>query len=94
MSVKNLKNEADKILSGLTTREKYQMFEIVLAQMGKRQSDQKTAELKAMYDAIIHSRDTDKTTLRSLERGHQNSMSDSIKRGDLTGNARKNKKQA
>lgn len=70
------------------------MFEIVLAQMGKRQNPQKSAELKAMYDAIVHSADTDKTTLRSLERGHQNSMSDSIKRGDLTGNARKNKKKA
>lgn len=94
MSVKNLKNEANQILGGLTTREKYQMFEIVLAQMGKRHNEQKEAELRAMYNAIVHSSDTDKTTLRSLERGYQNSMSDSVKGGDLTSNARKNKKKA
>ena len=94
MSVRNLSNEAKQVLSSLTVRERYKMFEIVLAQLQKRQSDAKQAELRAMYDAIVHDQDTDKTTLRSLERGHQNSISDDIRGGDLTGNARKNRKKS
>ena len=94
MSVRNFTNEAQGLIRSLTVREKYKMFEIVLAQLQKRQSDVKQQELRAVYDALVHDGDTDKTTLRSLEKGYQNSMSDDIRGGDLTGNARKNRKKA
>jgi len=94
MSVKNLANEAERMLANLSLRDKYNLFEIVLQQLGKRQSPEKQAELNAVYRAIVQDRDTDKTTLRQKERGYQNSISDDIRGGDLTGNARKNRKKA
>ena len=94
MSVKNLKNEAKKILSGLTTREKYSMFEIVLEQLGKRQSQQKQLELKAVYDAIVHDRDTDKQTLFKMEKGHTSLLSDDVRGGTLIANNNPKKKKS
>jgi hypothetical protein len=70
MSVRNFTNEAQSLIRSLTVREKYKMFEIVLAQLQKRQSDVKQQELRAVYDALVHDGDTDKTTLRSLEKGY------------------------
>lgn len=94
MSVKNLRREAESMLNGLSVRDRYNMFSIVLSQMGKRQSTEKQAELTAVYEALVRDPDLDKTTLRSLERGHQNSMSDDIRGGDLSSNAKKNRKKS
>lgn len=94
MSVKNLRREAESMLNGLSVRERYKMFTIVLGQMQKRQSAERSAELNAVYDALVRDANLDKTTLRSLERGHQNSMSDGIRGGDLSSNAKKNRKKS
>jgi hypothetical protein len=94
MAVKNLRREAESMLGGLSVRERYNMFTIVLGQMGKRQSAEREAELVAVYDALVRDPALDKTTLRSLERGHQNSMSNDIRGGDLSSNAKKNRKKS
>jgi len=94
MSVRNLNNQAVEILKNLSVREKYSMFSIVLEQLGKKQNPQKQAELNAMYSAIVKDKNTDKATLNSLEKGYQNNISNDIRGGDLTGNARKNKKKS
>jgi len=94
MAVRNLKNEATRILSTLSTREKYNMFEIVLEQMGKRQSPEKQSELKAMYDAIVHARDTDVQTLFKMEKGHSSLLSDDVRGGTLKANNNPKKKKS
>lgn len=92
MSVINLVNEAISATRSLSLTEKYQMYEICLGQLKKAISDRKLAEVKAMMKVLEHDASLDINTLRSLSRP-QGEMAQSVKRGDMTGNAKKNKKK-
>jgi hypothetical protein len=92
MAVVNLVNEAIELTKGLSASDKYKLYEICLGQLRKAMSNQKLAEVKTVMKVLEHDRSLNPSTLVLLQKGHTE-MSDSVTRGDMTGNAKKNKKK-
>mgnify|MGYP001604714697 FL=1 len=92
MAVINLVNEAIDATRGLNSTQKYQLYEICLGQLRKAISDRKLSEVKAMMKVLEHDKALNPSTLLRMQQGHSQ-MSDSVTRGDMTSNAKKNKKK-
>ena len=90
---RNYDREAKEMLAGLGSNQKYEMYEIVLEQLQRRSSDDRTRELKAVQFAIERDRSLDQTRLNKMRVGDTGMAAD-ITGGSLVSNQKKNKRKA
>jgi len=92
-ATRNYDKEAREMVAGLSSNQKYELYEIVLQQLGRRTSDDRERELKAVQFAIERDRSLDQTRLKKLRVGDTGMAAD-ITGGSLVGNQKKNKRKA
>ena len=66
---RNYDREAKEMVAGLGSNQKYELYEIVLEQLQRRSSDDRTRELKAVQFAIERDRSLDATRLTKMKTG-------------------------
>jgi|TARA_B110000240_G_scaffold105569_1_gene119075 hypothetical protein len=71
---RNYKLEAENMVRPLGFSELYKLYEIVVAQMKRSQSDTRDKELTAVKKAIEGTRAIDKERLKRLYEGYRSSM--------------------
>jgi len=92
-ATRNYDKEAKELVQGLSSNQKYELFEIVLQQLGRRNSDDRDRELQAVRHVIEMDRSLDRTRLNKLKTGDTGMAAD-ITGGSLVSNQKKNKKKA
>lgn len=92
-ATRNYDKEAKELVQGLNTNQKYELFEIVLQQLGRRNNDDRDRELQAVKHIIEMDRRLDRTRLNKLKTGDTGMAAD-ITGGSLTSNQKKNKRKA
>ena len=90
---RNYDREAKEMVAGLGSNQKYELYEIVLEQLQRRSSDDRTRELKAVQFAIERDRSLDATRLAKMKTGDTGMAAD-ITGGSLVSNQKKNKRKA
>ena len=90
---RNYDREAKEMVAGLGSNQKYELYEIVLQQLQRRSSDDRTRELKAVQAALERDRSLDHTRLKKLRVGDTGMAAD-ITGGSLVSNQKKNKKKS
>ena len=89
---RNYDREAKEMIAGLGSNQKYELYEIVLQQLQRRSSDDRTRELKAVQAALERDRSLDQTRLNKMRVGDTGMAAD-ITGGSLVSNQKKNKKK-
>jgi copper oxidase (laccase) domain-containing protein len=89
---RNYDREAKEMIAGLGSNQKYELYEIVLEQLQRRSSDDRTRELKAVQAALERDRSLDQTRLNKMRVGDTGMAAD-ITGGSLVSNQKKNKKK-
>jgi len=92
-AVRNFDKEAKELVKGLSSNQKYEMYEIVLQQLGRRNSDERDQELQAVKHVIEMDRSLDRTRLNKMKTGDTGMAAD-ITGGSLVSNQKKNKRKA
>ena len=92
-ATRNYDKEAKELVQGLSSNQKYELYEIVLQQLQRRSSDDRTRELKAVQFAIERDRSLDATRLNKMRVGDTGMAAD-ITGGSLVSNQKKNKRKA
>ena len=90
---RNYDREAKEMVAGLGSNQKYELYEIVLQQLQRRSSDDRTRELKAVQFAIERDRSLDQTRLNKMRVGDTGMAAD-ITSGSLVSNQKKNKRKS
>lgn len=93
VTTRNYDKEAKQLIKELNKNQKYELFEIVLQQLQRRSSDDRTRELEAVKHAIEMDRSLDKTRLKKMITG-DTGMSADITNGSLTSNKKINRKKS
>jgi len=91
---RNYDREARELVKNLSENEKYKLYEIVLQQQQKAQSDSRESELTAVRKVIETDRYLDKNRLRSMSRGYKSSMAQEAGLGDLIANNNPKRKKS
>lgn len=92
-AVRNYDKEAKELVQGLNANQKYDLYEIVLQQLGRRNSDDRDRELQAVKHVIEMDRSLDRTRLKKMQTGDTGMAAD-ITGGSLVSNQKKNKRKA
>ena len=92
-AVRNYDKEAKELVQGLNANQKYDLYEIVLQQLGRRNSDDRDRELQAVKHVIEMDRGLDRTRLNKMQTGDTGMAAD-ITGGSLVSNQKKNKRKA
>jgi hypothetical protein len=92
-AVRNYDKEAKELVQGLNANQKYDLYEIVLQQLGRRNSDDRDRELQAVKHVIEMDRSLDRTRLNKMKTGDTGMAAD-ITGGSLVSNQKKNKRKA
>ena len=92
-AVRNYDKEAKELVQGLNANQKYDLYEIVLQQLGRRNSDDRDRELQAVKHVIEMDRGLDRTRLKKMQTGDTGMAAD-ITGGSLVSNQKKNKRKA
>ena len=92
-ATRNYDKEAKELIQGLNANQKYDLYEIVLQQLQRRSSDDRTRELQAVKHVIEMDRSLDRTRLKKMQTG-DTGMAAGITNGSLTSNQKKNKRKA
>jgi len=90
---RNYDREAKELVKGLNANQKYDLFEIVLQQLNRRNSDDRDRELHAVKHVIEMDRGLDRTRLKKMQTGDTGMAAD-ITGGSLVSNQKKNKRKA
>ena len=92
-AIRNYDKEAKELVQGLNANQKYDLYEIVLQQLGRRNSDDRDRELQAVKHVIEMDRGLDRTRLKKMQTGDTGMAAD-ITGGSLVSNQKKNKRKA
>ena len=92
-ATRNYDKEAKELVQGLNANQKYDLYEIVLQQLGRRNSDDRDRELQAVKHVIEMDRSLDRTRLKKMQTGDTGMAAD-ITGGSLVSNQKKNKRKA
>ena len=92
-ATRNYDKEAKELVKGLSSNQKYELFEIVLQQLQRRSSDDRERELQAVKYVIESDRSLDRTRLKKMQTGDTGMAAD-ITGGSLVSNQKKNKRKA
>jgi len=93
VKTRNYDREAKEMIAGLASNQKYELYGIVLEQLQRRSSDDRTRELQAVKFAIERDTRLDRTRLKKMETGDTGMAAD-ITGGSLVSNQKKNKRKA
>lgn len=88
---RNYDKEAQELIAPLRPLELYRLYEIVRAQLGQSQPDERRKELNAVQKAIEGVKGLDKYRLRSVKHGHRSEMASGARATD--GNTRHDRKK-
>lgn len=88
---RNYAKEAGDLVAGLSNSQCYAMYEAVLREQQRNQSDVRRKELAAVQAAIEVRKDLDQDRIAARKRGYKSSMAADARAKD--GNARPNKKK-
>lgn len=83
--IRNYDREAKEMIKPLGSNQKYELYEIVLTQLQRRNSDDRMMELQAVQVAIERDKSLDKTRLHKMRIG-DTGMAAEITGGSLTAN--------
>jgi copper oxidase (laccase) domain-containing protein len=89
---RNYDREAKEMVAGLGSNQKYELYEIVLEQLQRRSSDDRTRELRAVQSVLEQDRGLDHTRLKKMRVGDTGMAAD-ITGGSLVSNQKKNKRK-
>lgn len=88
---RNYKQEARNLISGLSNTQLYDLYEVVMNEMQKYQSEVRQKELEAVMEAIEGCKHLDFDRLAARKRGYRSEMAQHARAKD--GNSRPNKKK-
>jgi len=91
---RNYDKEAREMLRGLSDNDLYKLYDIVLKQKQKSNSEERDKELFAVQKAIEKTQNIDKYRLLHLSRGYKSSMAQDAGLGDLIANNNPKKKKS
>jgi hypothetical protein len=91
---RNYDREARDLVKGLSEGEKYKLYEIVLNQQQKAQSESREHELVAVRRVLESDRYLDKNRLKTMSRGYKSSMAQEAGLGDLIANNNPKRKKS
>ncbi len=91
---RNYDREAFNMTKDLSVEELYKLYEIVVQQQNKRNSQERDNELFAVRKAIETRKGIDYTRLKKTTHGYSSSMANDLNLGDIKANQKKNKKKS
>ena len=83
--------EAERLISGLSKNQVYELYEIVIQKQKSRQSDTRRKELEAIERVIERKHNLDQGRLRRAKYGYRSQMANDARAVD--GNTRPNKRR-
>ena len=91
---RNYDKEAREMIRGLSDNDLYKLYDIVMKQKQRSNSDERDRELLAVQKAIETTRNIDKYRLLHLSRGYKSSMAHDAGLGDLIANNNPKRKKS
>jgi hypothetical protein len=91
---RNYNREAQELVKKLSDDQKYEMYDIIIKQQQKAQSETREQELSAVKSIIEKDNTLDKNRLRSISRGYKSSMAHEAGLGDLIANNNPKRKKS
>lgn len=88
---RNYDKEAQELIHGLNSTQKYNLYEIVIEHQQRSQTDVRRKELEAVQRAIDNDPRLDKDRLRGYARGYKSEMAKHARAKD--GNTKQNRKK-
>ena len=88
---RNYEKEATELIKGLNKNQLYNLYEIVITQQQRRQTDTRRKELEAVQSVIEKAQGLEKPRLQRLREGYRSEMARGARASD--GNTKPNRKK-